>query len=564
MRISLSDALGCSFGPPQTAKVRSRCWLVLVLLAWTGPAERCRLAAGEGTPQVAASSLPPPNIIVLLADDMGLGDTSAYQDWTGNSDADQLSTPAMEELARRGVRFTDAHSPHSRCTTTRYALLTGRYCWRTRLKHWVLFGVHAPPLIHRERTTLPEFLQAAGYTTGMVGKWHLGLTYRRSDGRPADGWEDADLESPLYDGPLDHGFDFFYGMARSHGTSGPDDAHGKRNTRDQAVGPGWLDGRRVVGATGDGKRLDGSYRLDEVGNVVDEQAFRFLDAAVASGKKPFFLYFASPANHSPYTPSRGIGGIPVRGHSRFVDGRPTASDRADFIYQNDVHLRRLMDFLRSTADPRRPGCRLSENTLLVFTSDNGADRPDKRFTGPIRSHKGSVYEGGHRIPLIAVWPAGGIGDDDPDTPGQSCDRLFGLNDWFATLAEILGRPLPPLQGPGRGAEDSISGLAALRGEPWNPRPPLFSNDHKEASKRLSDRRAWVAVRSNAAPIPGQWKLLLDHRFAFRGEVHPQELYELGSDLREQRNRLGDPSAAAAVRFLVDAARRAAGDQGHSR
>ena len=118
----------------------------------------------------------PPNVIIFLADDMGLGDTSAYQDWTKNPDSLQLSTPAMERLAKQGVRFTDAHSPSSRCSPTRYALLTGRYCWRTRLKHWVLFGVHCPPLIERERVTFPEFLQAAGYQTAMFGKWHLGLT----------------------------------------------------------------------------------------------------------------------------------------------------------------------------------------------------------------------------------------------------------------------------------------------------------------------------------------------------------------------------------------------------
>ena len=125
-----------------------------------------------------AVSEPPPNIVIFLADDMGIGDTSAYQDWCGNPDNAQLHTPAMEKLAENGVRFTDAHSPSSRCSPTRYALLTGCYCWRTRLKHWVLFGVQCPPLIERERLTLPEFLKQSGYVTGILGKWHLGLTYR--------------------------------------------------------------------------------------------------------------------------------------------------------------------------------------------------------------------------------------------------------------------------------------------------------------------------------------------------------------------------------------------------
>ena len=192
-----------------------------------------------------------PNIILFLADDMGMGDTSAYQDWSGNADRDQLHTPALERLANRGIRFTDAHSPSSRCSPSRYALLTGRYCWRTHLKHWVLFGVQVDPLIERERVTLPEFLQDAAYRTGMVGKWHLGLKYHNRDGGIAEGWEDADLTKPIADGPLDHGFDFYYGMSRSHGTSGPDGEKGKDPK--QSRGPGWIHNRKIVGATGTGK-----------------------------------------------------------------------------------------------------------------------------------------------------------------------------------------------------------------------------------------------------------------------------------------------------------------------
>jgi len=139
---------------------------------------------------VCARAEVPPNIIVFLADDMGMGDTSAYQDWCGNPDPAQLHTPAMDKLAENGVRFTDAHSPSSRCSPTRYALLTGRYCWRTRLKHWVLFGVHCDPLIERDRVTLPEFLQKEGYMTGMLGKWHLGLTYSAANGKPSKGWKE--------------------------------------------------------------------------------------------------------------------------------------------------------------------------------------------------------------------------------------------------------------------------------------------------------------------------------------------------------------------------------------
>lgn len=163
-----------------------------------------------------------PNVIFMMADDMGMGDTSAYQDFTGNADDVQVHTPNMERLARMGVRYTDAHTPSSRCSPTRYGLLTGRYPWRNRLKHWVLFGSQGDPMIERDRPTLATMFRSEGYGTAIVGKWHIGLRYQRADGTPAAGWEDADLTKPLFDGPEDHGFDFVRVTSRSHGTSGPD------------------------------------------------------------------------------------------------------------------------------------------------------------------------------------------------------------------------------------------------------------------------------------------------------------------------------------------------------
>ncbi len=503
----------------------------------------------------------PPNVVVFLADDMGLGDTSAYQDWTHNADMVQLATPGMERLAAEGVRFTDAHSPSSRCSPTRYALLTGRYCWRTRLKHWVLFGVQCPPLIERERVTLPEFLQSVGYRTAMFGKWHLGLTYRNKKGNAATGWDDADLTQPLADGPLDHGFDIFFGVSRSHGTSGPDGQ--KKNSPTQRIGPGWIDGRSILGATGDGKKLDGSYQLHEVGQRLDAMALNFLEQA-ASEPQPFFLYFASPSNHSPYTPSNALGEDPIVGASLFKSGKSTNSKRLDFVYQNDVHITRLLDFLDRTPDPRRPGYMLRDNTLFLFSSDNGAEQSSKVCTGPLRSNKGSIYEGGHRVPFLACWPQGGVGDGRAETLGRDCSRLCALNDVFATVAEAIGKSLPPLHGHSYGAEDSISQLAAMQCALTEPRVAIFPNDHKEASKKTSDKRAWVAVRSNAAPLTGQWKLFLDHRYAWQQELFPQELYNLSNDLMESENLLEDSKYIGVVEFLLEQARTAAGNEGHTR
>ena len=144
-----------------------------------------------------------PNVILFMADDMGMGDTSAYQNLTGNSNEDQISTPQMERLARLGVLFSDAHTPSSRCTATRYGLLTGRYAFRSRLKHFVLFGSQGDPLIEPDRPTLATLFKSEGYSTGIVGKWHVGLRYTRSNGSPAAAWEDADLTNINRPGDLD-------------------------------------------------------------------------------------------------------------------------------------------------------------------------------------------------------------------------------------------------------------------------------------------------------------------------------------------------------------------------
>ena len=348
-----------------------------------------------------------PNVVLMMADDMGVGDTSAYHDLTRNSDRTQIDTPSMARLARLGVRFSDAHSSSTRCTNTRYGLLTGRYPWRSRMKHWVLFGAQGDPMIEAARPTLATLFGAAGYRTAMVGKWHVGLRYRRSDGSPAAGFEDADLTKPLFDGPLVHGFDFAEFTSRSHGTSGTRPMT-ERNRPDQTVGPGHIDGRRILSATGDGRRLadDGpdAYVLDRLGGRHSDNAVGFMQSHLGSAEtldRPFFLYYASNSNHTPYTPDDEIGGVAVAGAGRNVAGEPLGK-RADFVFENDVALGRLMRFLETHDDPRHAGQKLIENTVVIFTSDNGAEIQKASATGPFRSNKGSAYEGGHRLAAAAT------------------------------------------------------------------------------------------------------------------------------------------------------------------
>lgn len=480
-----------------------------------------------------------PNVILMMADDMGMGDTSAYQDFTGNHDSQQILTPNMDRLARIGVRFVDAHTPASRCTLTRYGLLTGRYSWRNRLKHWVLFGAQGDPMIEFDRPTLGTLFQNHGYRTGLVGKWHVGLRYRNSNGMPADAWEDADLTKPMFDTPLDHGFDFARFTSRSHATSGP--ARGgkkKPNDASQSVGPGHIHGRTIIGATGDGKRIvehgRNAYVLEELGSRHLSNAKLFLSRHVEHHKDtPFFLYYACNSNHAPHTPEKTVEGEPVAGAGTSVTGQPLGI-RADYIYENDVVLGRLLDFLQATSDPRNPTQNLLANTIVIFTSDNGAEITAKTATGPFRSNKGSVYEGGHRVPFLVAWPNGKVGDGNSKTPGRSNATLLGLQDLYATFAEVLGQPVDDWNTSGKGGEDSFSVLAAWQGEHLGQRE-MFFNDHKEAADH-----AVLAFRSDDPVVgdhvvSGSWKLFLNADLLRKGRSVPTELYDLRTDPREQNN-----------------------------
>ena len=481
----------------------------------------------------ATNAESPPNIIVMMADDMGLGDTSAYQKFTGNSDAVQVQTPAMEKLARMGIRFTDAHSPSSRCTATRAALLTGRYTWRTRLKYSVLWGPQGDPLIEPDRPTLATLLKSHDYRTGMTGKWHCGLTYRNSM-KEASAYQDADLRAGIADGPLNHGFDFFHGTSRSHPTS---------------KAQGWLFGDIVVAATGSHTVDESQYVLHETGPTNYKMAKQFLTEHLNhtdSQQQPFFLYYACHSNHTTHNPCNEIEGIKVSGASH------PGGKRSDFIYENDVALGLLIQFLEETADPRNQQAKLIENTLIIFTSDNGAENKQKTATGPLRSNKGSVYEGGHRVPFIAAWKAGGIGDGNPETAGQVSAFPICHVDLFATFSEILREPIPK-----SGAEDSFSILSALKGKPSENREPLIHHDHTEGAKPKkanNPEAAWLAIRMDdpeidGTIIKGQWKLFVDHNLLINGNAQPRELYNLRVDLKEQNNRIKDPKLRPLVNML---------------
>ncbi len=481
-----------------------------------------------------------PNIIFFMADDMGIGDTSAYQDWTGIADDGQIYTPSLERLARMGTRFTDAHTPSTVCSPTRYALLTGRYSWRTSLKHSVLWGPQADPLIEKDRPTIATMLRDAGYNTGMSGKWHVGLRYRTSAGKPATGWEDTDLRQPLEDCPLDHGFNYCFLTTRSHGTS---------------ASTGWIKGRKVISATGEGEKFVDGYSLDETGKQNFMHAMEFLEDHLetkATAEKPFFLYYPSNSNHTPHTPSSDINGTPVKGRGRLVNGSRQASvpqstliggkktaikhseDRIDYVYENDVAVGELLKFLKATDDPRSRGDKLIDNTLVIFTSDNGSEKGGRDSVGPLRGKKARIYEGGHRVPFIALWKKGGIGDGNPSTPGQSSDQVFGLNDMFATFAALTGQSMASFS---KWAQDSENVLDVLLGKN-KKRPPLVMHDDYSTGPALALR-------------DGPWKLIISGDLVRGNELKPVALFNLRKNRMERPagNLIKDPEQSARVKRM---------------
>jgi arylsulfatase A-like enzyme len=404
---------------------------------------------------VAARAATPPNIIFILADDLGIGDVSSYNLKSA------WQTPHLDRLAREGLRFDAAHSASSLCTPSRYAFLTGRYAWRGPLKQGVLQGYH-PALIEPGRPTVASFLRQHGYTTAVFGKWHLGLDWVRTG--PL--LENVDFSKPFAAGPTTHGFDRFFGisasldmppyvwLAQDRATMVP-----TATVADSPTPKLW----RAGPIAADFKMEDVQPRL--IATALDYIAER----ATAKDGKPFFLYLPLAAPHTPVLPTRDF------------EGKTKTTSYGDFVAQVDADVGQLVMTLEKHG--------LSKNTLVIFTSDNGfapaADVPGHaKFnhdpSGGYRGFKSDLYEGGHRVPFIAHWP-GTI------KAGTTSDALVAQLDLFATAADLVGAKLPETA-----AEDSFSFLPLLRGEKQSARTAIISH----------------SAEGRFAIQAGPWKLLL--------------------------------------------------------
>ena len=488
-------------------------------------------------PAWAADSLASkPNIVFILADDIGYGDLGCYG-------ASKVKTPHLDRLSQNGMRFTDAHTPSAVCTPTRYALLAGQYAWRHPAGARILSGA-APLCIDAGTETIASLLKRAGYATGVVGKWHLGL-----------GEKEADYNGDIQRGPRDVGFDesfivpatgdrvpcVYVENQRVVGYDPQDPirvSYGKP-IGDEPTGAGSPDLLKIRPSHGhDNTIING---ISRIGYMTGGKAARWRDEDMAdrlttkavefiekNQRAPFFLYFATHDVHVPRVP-----------HPRFK-GQSQCGTRGDVIEELDWCVGQVL----STLDRLK----LANNTLVIFTSDNGGvmddgyqdgsgnDTSGHRCNGALRGFKGGLYEGGSRVPFIARW-TGRI------PAGKTSEELVCLVDMLATFARITGQPLETSAGP-----DSFNILSAL----------LAEKPERPCRKHLVSHGGGggLAIRN------GSWKLIPSvGKAGNKSSSSDPELYDLATDLAEQHNRaVEQPAQVQELQTLLETIRQT----GHSR
>ncbi len=451
-----------------------------------------------------------PNVIMVMADDLGIGDISP------TNPEGKIRTPHLQKMADEGITFLDAHSSSAVCTPTRYGLLTGRYNWRSRLERGVLSGRSAH-LIPAERPTIGHLMRGAGYHTAMIGKWHLGWDWYKEGNK-------IDFTQPVKNGPDINGFDQYYGHCGSLDmppyvwvdtgriTALPDREEGVNRKDDRY---GWY--RKGP--------MGSDFKIEEVLPHLFEKSMAYIKQRQADAKsgKPFFLYLALPAPHTPIVP------IPP------FKGASGLNPYADFVTQVDHHMGQVLETLKESG--------LDENTLVVFTSDNGCS-PEANFellkgkghnpSAGYRGHKADIFEGGHRVPFIVRWP-GQI------QAGLRTHALACLTDIYSTLEEITGQSRKAV-----GGEDGYSLVSVLNGAESSGRETLISHS---ISGRFAIRKGhWKLCLSSGS---GGWSAPREAAAEKQG-LPPMQLFNLKVDPGEQNNLMsGNPEKVAELLILLD-------------
>lgn len=491
-------------------------WIFLLVFIMSGLSNPC-FAQRKAIPEKS------PNIIIILADDMGFGDVSALNP---NS---RIQTPALDQLVNEGISFTNAHSSASVCTPSRYGLLLGRYAFRSKSAAYGIEGFDKP-VIEEERETLATILKKSGYSTAIIGKWHLGLEWQTKDGLPAaldrkTGYSNVDYTKEVKKGPNNFGFDYSfihpasldippYVFLRNQQVIDPDVvlttsvypakkdgtiySWDKKHTDSFAVywekGVWWRQGE-----------MSKSFRVENCqSNILNEGIAYIERQAKENPAKPFFLYMPLTGPHTPWMPGEKF------------KGKSDIGLYGDFVMEIDDIVAQIKETLIRN--------QIDKNTLIVFASDNGAYWPEDEVNlhghnsnAGTRGQKGDVWDGGHRIPLIMSWP--GVISGKAQYP-----HLVSLTDLFATFSELVGLPLSKNQG-----GDSQSFLPVLMGELTDP--------YRDTMVHHSSGNLY-GIRFN------DWKLiegLGSGGFTSPSHIKPEnggptgQLYQISSDPEEQEN-----------------------------
>ena len=486
-------------------------------------------------PAEAGTESKHPNVLILYADDLGFGDLQCYHPES------KIPTPNLDKLASEGMRFLDGHSSSGICTPSRYALLTGRHHWR---KFYGIVNAFGDSVFSPQSLTMPEMLQEKGYRTAVIGKWHLGWNWaaiRKPDAqqigegrRKSWGPEAFDWSKSVPNGPLDHGFDHYFG-----------------DTVINFPPYAWIEDDKLVKAptvlmdTSRWKKIkEGGWECRPGPMTDDWDPYENIPTTTAKGveyikkqkgsEKPFFLYFAFPSPHAPIIPNDEF------------DGKSEAGPYGDFVYETDDACGRLLRALEESGQ--------ADNTVVIFTADNGPEKyayaRDEKFghwsAHPLRGLKRDIYEGGHHVPFIVKWP--GVTEG-----GSVSNALVSQIDIMATVAGAVGSELPK-----DAAEDSHDMMPVLKGEDVAIRTSHIHNTREESwAIRVGDWLLVVGKNGYHSKVDPKWEERRGYPADNEADV---ELYNLAKDIGQKNDLAGKhPDKVAELKKLLTTIR----EQGHS-
>jgi arylsulfatase A len=484
-----------------------------------------------------------PNVLIIYGDDLGYGDLKCY------NPASKIPTPNLDKLASQGMRFTDGHSSSGICTPSRYSILTGRHHWR---KFHGIVNAFGGSVFSPERLTLPEMMKEKGYSTAAIGKWHLGWDWKaiRKEGvkartpkkasskkkaRSVLGPEAFDWGKSIPDGPLAHGFDYYFG-----------------DTVINFPPYCWIENDKVVKApdtvleTSKWKKIkEGGWECrpgpmasdwDPYENIPEttRKGVAFIKAQ-AKTNTPFFLYFAYPAPHAPIIPN-----------DRF-DGKSKAGPYGDFVYETDDSIGQLLKALEDSGQ--------SDNTLVIFSADNGpekyaykrAEKFDHWSSFPLRGLKRDIYEGGHRVPYIVKWPG-------KVAAGKVSHELVSQIDVMATVAAVVGYKLPKDQ-----AEDSHDLLPLIMGE--SSKGPRSTHIHNTRADQFAIRSGdWILLDTTHGYMSGR-NAAWENKYGYKKDDNKiGQLFNIKEDIGQKNNIIDKyPEKAKELKALMQKIRQ----QGYS-